>query len=156
VRPAPLVLAAFVIAGVAGAVVGSRVSHGDSWGCPVERRGNTVVDGTGSGGSATELSAATDWIPILVEDGTISKQELRAAFAQTSGPGSYDTDTGELRIDGLVQATFTVSQLRRDVGSLFLHAMHDAASRLSVDYAGGDGSGGGETGRRRNQSAEVA
>jgi hypothetical protein len=113
-RSKPFASVAFVgllaLAAVAGVMVGSAVGRGDGWGCAVERRGHSIVDGLGSGGSASELSAASDWIPILVEDGTVSEQELRAAFEQPSGPNSYDTNTGELRIDGLLQADFAVGQ----------------------------------------------
>ena len=128
-RPKRLASVAFVglltVAGAAGAMIGSAVGQDDGWGCPAERRGHSVVDGLGSRGSASKLSAARDWIPLLVEDGTISEQQLRAAFAHSSGPNSYEPDTGELRIDGFLQADFSIGQLRDGTwaASSYTHCM---------------------------------
>jgi hypothetical protein len=110
-RSTPLVVGAFAFAAIAGTVVGSSVGRGDDWGCAVERRGYAVVDSLeGATGAADAVSAAEEWIPLLAEDGTVAAEELRVAFENTTGPNSYDPDTGELRIDGSLQAIVPVGQ----------------------------------------------
>ncbi|MEX1265157.1 MAG: hypothetical protein WEE66_14705 [Actinomycetota bacterium] len=104
------VIAVLVVA-LAGSLFGSSEANAPGWGCPRERIGHTIADSAGRGGSPTELEAARAWIPSLVEDGTIPADRLEAAFGTSSGPSSYDVESGELSIDGDVVAHFGVNRL---------------------------------------------
>jgi hypothetical protein len=74
------------------------------WGCEWDRIGVTIADFTLGAGSADQLSAVREWIPTIAEDGTIPADELATALEHRDGPSSYDPRTGELRIDGFIQA----------------------------------------------------
>lgn len=70
-----------------------------------------IVDSAGRGGATDEMHAVRDLIPSLVEDGTIPQGQLEDALGRRAGPSSYDPASGELRIDGLIQADIGVGQL---------------------------------------------
>jgi hypothetical protein len=90
----------------------SRPPGGDpAWGCPPERIGAGVADHGPSGGSETAVEAASAFVRYLSNDSGIPEQRYESAFATTEGPTSYDSKTGDLLIDGELQAQIGVGQL---------------------------------------------
>jgi hypothetical protein len=103
--------ACFIVVATAGVWGSPTRGFKEGWGCEPERIGFTIGEPSGRGGSADELAAVRDLLPLLAEDGEVSLSRLEEAMSRRSGPSSFDSSSGELRIDGLIQATIGVSQL---------------------------------------------
>jgi hypothetical protein len=103
--------ACFLVIATAGVWGSPTRGFKDGWGCEPERIAFTIGEPSGRGGSVDELAAVRELLPLLAEDGEVSLALLEDAAGRRSGPSSFDPSSGELRIDGLIQAMIGVSQL---------------------------------------------
>lgn len=101
----------FIVIATAGVWGSSTRGFKEGWGCSPERIGHTIGFPAEGGGSVDELAAVRDLLPILAEDGEVAIARLEDAVARRSGASSFDPASGELRIDGLIHARISVSQL---------------------------------------------
>jgi len=113
-RDHPWPLIAALIAGVVLAATGLWATDGsfkEGWACEPERIGYTIASAAEGGGSEDELAAVRSLLPLLAEDGEVPLARLQDAVDQRTGMSSFDPASGELRIDGLIVARISVSQL---------------------------------------------
>jgi hypothetical protein len=101
----------FVVVATAGVWGSPTRGFRPGWGCPPERIGYSIFDDFGQGrGDPEEISAVSDLLPTLARDGAVPLVRLEDAVHRPTGPSSFDRMSGELRIDGLIQARIGVGQ----------------------------------------------
>jgi hypothetical protein len=103
----------FALAGSAalGTAIGSASGPYDEWGCPPERIGYSLFTNADGGGDASPEETLAALAPFLAADGERGQSDYAEALASRTGPTRFEPDTGELYIDGRIEARIALVQL---------------------------------------------
>jgi hypothetical protein len=106
-----LIAASLLVGGIVGTVAGSASDTNDGWGCPDSQLASSDFTLMDSGGFGTSDEAVQEHAAYLAETGLYTEDEYAKALATREGSSFFDESTGNLYIDGTLQAHIEIEKL---------------------------------------------